>query len=424
MSGLQDDLTAAVERHRVPGAAIAIRDGDDIVEVVAGTADVRTNQPVTPATRFRIASITKLFTTTLVMQLVDDGAVDLDAPVRAHLPDLRLRDDPDVADTVTVRHLLTHTSGIPGGWFPDCGPDDDYLERFVPTLAQVDRLCRTGTLYSYGNSGFLLLGRIIQSCTGLTWEDALRERISEPLGLAHTAPVAAGEHGEGIAVSHMPDPATGQPRAAEMWPEYRTPAPAGSTLASTVSDLLRFAGTHRDIVSSDSARAMHTATVEQPTGVAVGLGWMMHDVERRTAGHGGGFSNMLRMSLDQDVAVAFLSNAPAGMFVYREVVAPLFERRVGATPIAQPIAAPDQVVADVDRYTGTYRHAGQTIAVTGVDGALHLNGARVQPTDRADVFVAGPAGAQTLAIFLTSPEFGDAIGFLHAGGLAYRRGAG
>ncbi|MGH2626638.1 MAG: serine hydrolase domain-containing protein, partial [Anaerolineales bacterium] len=103
-------LDEACERYQVPGATLAIRDGDDLIECASGVVNRATGVEATPDALFQIGSITKLFTTTLIMQLVDDGRVDLDTPVRTYLPEFNLQDQAQAA-AVTVRQLLCHISG-------------------------------------------------------------------------------------------------------------------------------------------------------------------------------------------------------------------------------------------------------------------------------------------------------------------------
>ena len=141
--------------------------------------------PVSADSVFQIGSITKVWTATLAMQLVEQGALDLDAPVRDVLPELRLGDE-SVAARVTVRHLLTHTSGIDGDIFTDTGRGDDVLAKYVEVLADARQLHPLGETFSYCNSGFGLLGRVIEKVTGQVWDTVLRERIITPLGLTRT----------------------------------------------------------------------------------------------------------------------------------------------------------------------------------------------------------------------------------------------
>src|SRR6185312_13045214 len=143
----QRRLTALAERHHVPGATLGIlRLGEEPVTVAHGVLNVDTGVTTTPDSVFQIGSISKVWTTTLVMQLVDEGRLDLDAPLTDVLPDLKLN-----ADGVTMRHLLTHTSGIDGDVFTDTGRGDDCLAKYVDLLADVAQNHPLGATWSYCN---------------------------------------------------------------------------------------------------------------------------------------------------------------------------------------------------------------------------------------------------------------------------------
>ena len=156
------------------------------------------------------------------------------------LPDFQLA-DADVAERLTIRHLLTHTSGIDGDVFTDTGRGDDCLAKYVAELRGVALNHPLGATWSYCNSGYSLLGRVIEVITGSTWDDAIRERIVRPLGLTHTVtlpedvllfPPAIG-HIEFAGTQHVA-PISGPPRSM---------GPAG-TITSNVVDLLTFARLH------------------------------------------------------------------------------------------------------------------------------------------------------------------------------------
>src|SRR5262249_27747150 len=117
--------------------------------------------------------------------LVEQGVLELEAPVRRYLPDLRLS-DAEVAERLTLRHLLTHTAGFVGDFFEDTGPGDDALQRYVSGIADLPQLVPLGTLFSYCNSGFAIAGRVIEMVCGKTYEQAARELVLEPLGMQHT----------------------------------------------------------------------------------------------------------------------------------------------------------------------------------------------------------------------------------------------
>src|SRR3954471_21905514 len=165
----QDRLTALADKHGVVGASLAIAYGDDEVVGATGVLSRRTHQPATPDSVFQIGSITKVWTATLVMQLVDEGLIDLDKPVVTYLPEFTVA-DAALTEGVTTRHLLTHTSGIAGDFFPETGRGDDCLEKFVALMADLPGSHPLGATMSYCNAGFVLLGRLVEVLRDATWD--------------------------------------------------------------------------------------------------------------------------------------------------------------------------------------------------------------------------------------------------------------
>ena len=281
-------LAVLAARHRVPGAQLGIlrcsdSRADELVEAVHGVLSMRTGAPVTSDALFQIGSITKVWTATLVMQLVDEGLLDLDSPVVRVLPELRLS-DAEVTRRVTLRHLLTHTSGIDGDVFTDTGRGDDCLERYVALLADVAQNHPLGETWSYCNSGYSLLGRIIEKVTGDTWDKALRERLFTPLGLAHTVTLPEEALLHAAAVGHVEE--EGQQHVAPVWGLMRSVGPAG-LIVSNAADLLAFARLHlaggragdgSRLLSEASASAMADWQADLPDpyilGDSWGLGWI------------------------------------------------------------------------------------------------------------------------------------------------------
>src|SRR5215468_9762092 len=130
---IADQLSALIEKYDVPGAAVAVLANGEVVDHAAGILHKGTGVEATPDSIFQISSVTKLWTSTLVMQLVDEGLVDLDAPVRTYLPEFRIADE-EAAAVITTRMLLSHTAGFEGDIFTDTGVGDDCIEKYVATL--------------------------------------------------------------------------------------------------------------------------------------------------------------------------------------------------------------------------------------------------------------------------------------------------
>src|SRR4051794_23248857 len=179
---LDEYVRGEMARWTVPGVAVGIlRDGQRELHGY-GLASIETEQPVRPETLFQIGSISKVYTATLIMQLGEEGKVALDEPVSAYLPDLKLA-EAQARETITLRHLLSHTSGLFGDYFDDFGLGDDALTRAIATFDTLRQQFAPGALWTYCNTGFALAGAIVERVTGQPFETAMRERLFKPLGL-------------------------------------------------------------------------------------------------------------------------------------------------------------------------------------------------------------------------------------------------
>ena len=180
-------LTALAKRHKVPGAQLGIlRLGTRVAMTsssppATGTLNknIKTGAPVTDDSIFQIGSISKVWTSTVIMRLIEEGHFTLDTPVIDVLPDLKLIND-ELTHGITIRHLLTHTSGLDGDVFTDTGRGDDNLELYVASLVDAAQNHPIGATWSYSNSGFSVLGRIIEVVTGKVWDTAMRDMLFTP----------------------------------------------------------------------------------------------------------------------------------------------------------------------------------------------------------------------------------------------------
>ena len=386
----QRRLAALAERHHVPGATLGIlrvRPGrkDELAEAAFGVLNKDTGVEVTTDTVFQIGSITKVWTTTVVMQLVDEGLLDLDAPVVEILPELRLS-DPDVTKQVTMRHLLTHTSGIDGDVFTDTGRGDDCVEKYVASLGEVAQNHPLGATWSYCNSGFVLAGFVIEKLTGGTWDKAIRDRISAPLGLEHTITLPEEALLHRAAVGHVSE-GTDEPSRAPVWMLPRSMGPAG-VIGSTVADLLGFARMHltggtapdgQRLLDASSAAAMTQLQAELPDkyslGDSWGIGWIRFGWNgRRLIGHDGntiGQSAFLRLLPEEGLAVALLTNGGNTRDLYQDLYREIFAE-LADTDMPRPLAPPlEPAPVDVGPHVGVYERASSRLEVlTGDDGPI------------------------------------------------------
>lgn len=380
----QQRLDELSRQHGVPGASLAVWAPGGLTEAATGVLNVDTRVAATTDSVFQIGSITKTYTATLVMQLVEEGRIDLDDPVVRVLPDLRLGDEEATAQ-VTMRHLLTHTSGIQGDFFDDFGRGDDVLRRYVDGCADLGFSHPVGATMSYCNAGFGIAGRVVEVLTGGTWDRALHERLVEPLGLRRTVTLPEEALRFRAAHGHLGDVGE-QPHLAPVWGLPRSLGPAG-LICATAADVVAFAGMHLDggrsadgkaVLAARQVEAMQAPQVAVPDqwtlGAHWGLGWILFDWDdRRVYGHDGGTlgqSAFLRVVPDSGVAVALLTNGGQARELYRDLYAELLSTLcdLRMPPALEPPAeAPDVRVGDL---AGRYERIGARIDLAEQDGSL------------------------------------------------------
>ena len=440
-------LSVLTTQYGVPGAALAVLVDGDIHETAAGVVNRRTGVEATPDTLFQIGSITKVWTATLLLGLVDEGTVDLDASVRTYVPELVLRDE-DVATRLTVRRLLNHTSGLPGDFFPDTGRGDDCLERYLAVLADVELSHPLGALLSYSNAAFVLAGLVIERVTGLTWDAALRTRLLEPLGLPRTVTLPEEALLHRAAVGHV-GPSND---VAPLWILPRNCGPAG-LISAQARDVVEFGRMHLTgglaadctrILSAASVLAMQQLTVRMPAAVqgwvGFGLGWgLARWADAPVLQHDGGTigqSAALRVLPDQQVVIALLSNGGDWTGFRDAVLAELVPAVAGVRPAPGPVPAPEPGAFDAAELAGVYRNIGAEVALTERNGRLFATQRALDDLEAlagtgtvefellpqgGDLFLVQVAGGTTWtpAVFLR--DLSGAVEYLHLAGRAARR---
>ncbi|NDL58895.1 serine hydrolase domain-containing protein [Phytoactinopolyspora mesophila] len=374
-------LAELIAENQVPGAAVAVLSGGNIAEAAAGVVNRRTGVETTTDAVFQIGSITKVWTTSLIMQLVDEGAIDLDAPVRAYVPQFRVADE-EASARITVRQLTCHVSGFEGDIFTETGRGDDAVEKYLDVITGVQQLFPPGQRFSYNNAGYVVLGRVVEVLRGKPYGQALRDHLIGPLGLEHCAADAYEAIMHRAALGHIEPEPGAEPVPAPVWSLAASNAPAGSLLSMSAADLVRFAQMHlsggvspdgNQIISGASVAAMRERQVDLPylgiLGDAWGLGWEIFDWPGGTViGHDGGTigqSAFLRIVPEAGVAVALLTNGGNPMPVFFEVAGRVLSDLAGVsvpTPLAPP--AEPEPVTEPERYVGRY---ASDVAVYEVD---------------------------------------------------------
>jgi CubicO group peptidase (beta-lactamase class C family) len=380
MTELQETVQDLVARTGVPGAVVGVLEDGRIETAAAGIANLNSGVEMTPDTLFLTGSITKVWTTTLLMSLVEQGLVELDAPVKRYLPDL-IVGEPGVADALSVRHLVTHTSGIDAGiLIAEVGDGDKAIANFVDDLLpNVGQLFAPGEYFSYNNAGFVLAGRIIEVVTGEGYSDAMRQRLFAPLGLERSMFTAKEAILHRMAIGHFPGADGYVPTSRFLMPECL--GPAGTTFITSVRDTLTFVQTHLPTVagphllSSESVDRMAAHHIDFPvpeTG-SVGLSWLRKQHGPRVVlTHGGGsFGGVAMVGVAPDLGAAYIAFANGGagsMPFHRELAEAILEKRFGVPPQDAPdLSGP---APDPDRYHGVYRSWGAEITITDDGDAL------------------------------------------------------
>lgn len=281
-----------------------------------GFANLEWRVPNTPDTKFRLGSITKQFTAMVIMQLVAEGKLELDEALTKHLPDYRK----DTGDRVTIAHLLNHTSGIPSytalpGFFENESRTPFTVPDFVKKFCSGDLSFEPGTKYAYNNSGYFLLGALIEKLTGKTYAQALQERIFDPLGMKGT--------GYDVSATVLPKRASGYEYRPDgyvnaAYLDMGIPYAAGS-LYSTVEDLYVW---DRALYLDTLLPAPLKQKMFTPGLNNYAFGWAvrpltLHDGETELANlsHGGGINGFVTVIIrvpERKELVVLLDNASSG----------------------------------------------------------------------------------------------------------------
>lgn len=331
---IDDYVNEQLRTYKIPGVAIGVvRDGKLATARGYGLASVELKTPVTADTVFEIGSMTKQFTAALVMLLVEDGKIGLDDNITKHLADL-----PAVWSKITVRHLLTHTSGIKG--YTEVATDFMSLARNKHSQQEIVKMVadrpldfQPGEKWAYSNTGYFLLGMILEKSSGKPYMELLSERILKPLGMSET------RSGDPEAI--IPNRSCGYFGNASLenapWLQPSAAFSAGC-LVSTVGDLAKWdaALAGDKLLKSTSKEAMWTPVKLSGGGTFdYGFGWAMsHPGGRKVLEHGGGtagFSTVICRYVNERITIVVLTNRQGG----------------NATGIARGIAAFEPALAQI-----------------------------------------------------------------------------
>jgi CubicO group peptidase (beta-lactamase class C family) len=382
MTELQAALTELATELEVPGVAVGVvHDGQEHY-AFHGVTSVENPLPVDETTLFQFGSTGKTFTATALVRLAEQGTVDLHAPVRTYVPELRLKDE-DVAAKVTVLQLLNHTAGWEGDLMEDQGNGDDALEKYVARMATIEQVTPLGATVSYNNASLSLAGRVVEKVTGTTFEKAMADLVFEPLGLTSTYFFPNDIMTRRFAVGHTRHE-DGTTTVARPWAMPRSAGPAGG-MSANARDQIAWArfhlgdGTAADgtrVLSAERLREMQEPTADMrgsALGDAVGMSWLLGEVEGvKTVSHGGTtngqYSDFLLVP-DRGFGVISMANCgPNGSQLNHKVVRWALEHYLGLTQTdPEPIRLPD---AELAPYTGRFETIAAVIDISAHDGRL------------------------------------------------------
>ena len=421
-------ITSQREAYHIAGAAlVVVKDGLVFVLRGYGWSDVAKRVEVDPArTMFRIGSVTKLFVWTAVMQLVEEGKLDLDTDVNRYLGDLRL--PATYPEPITMRHLMTHTAGFEDNVIGLFARTPDDLRPLKEVLAErmPARIRRPGQLAAYSNYGAALAGYVVAQVSGMPWEDYVGERILVPLGMGDTT-----------MKQPLPAPLQGQMSNGYGWGSGRFHAkpfelvplaPAGGG-SSSATDMARFMTAHLQGGRLGSARVLETSTAERMHETAFthdprigGMLYGFYDLRRSPVhayGHGGDtffFHSLLLFIPEQRLGLFVSYNSELGGDARKALTDAFFDRYFPAAPLTPIPAGAEQRVHEVEGEYASTRQAATSIAKI----AAVFQSIEVRATTVGRITVTGPWSGPLWMVeqepYLFRETLGDRV-------LVFRKGA-
>jgi CubicO group peptidase (beta-lactamase class C family) len=348
-----------MKRLDVPGVAIGIwHTGKEYAEGF-GITSVEHPLPVTADTLFQTGSISKTFTGTMIMKLVEDGKVDLETPVKKYIQDFNVQDK-DVTERVTVRHLLTHMGGWVGDYFNDFGNGEDALDKMVKDIARLPQVQPLGTIWSYNNTGFNVASRIIEIITKKPYEQAAQEMLFDPLGLNMSFFYPSDLlFTHRFVVGHQK--VKGKVQVARPWAIGRAGNGVGGVV-STVRDLLKYARFHmsngkKNVITGKSLKAMRVQQADAGPRGGMGITWFIRKVgDIRMYAHGGATNGQQAYFFfipQKEFALAILTNSDDGGIITSGITNYAIKLYFGAKPkLPKPIQKP---AGELKEYVGRYQ---------------------------------------------------------------------
>lgn len=316
---LDSFIRNAMDLNKTPGLAIVVvQNGEVVYERGFGTKSLNTREPITPNSLFHLASVTKPFVATAIMQLVEQGKIDLDAPIIKYLPYFVMKDDR--YKTITVRQMLTHTSGMPDTEYyawdkPEY--DDQALERHIRSLKSQSLIAAPGAEDSYSNIAFEVLGDLIAHVSGESFENYVQRHILQPLGMRQSTLLLKQTKARLLTSPHVLDH-SGNLVVSGVFPYNRIHA-ASSTLYSNLTDMKRWLLANLNRGTLDGMQILKPESYEimwKPSSEKFkenGLSWFLKSYrDNPTVSHDGsdvGFTSNMVLIPSRSLGVVVMSNS-------------------------------------------------------------------------------------------------------------------
>lgn len=389
-------LPLKIKYDRIPGLSVGIvHNGKLVYQKGFGYADIRSKIPATPKTCYRIASISKTFTAVVIMQLVEQGKINLNDRVEKYLPWFKAKNKNLDSSKITVKQLLSHSAGVfrdgdTPHWEDDKFPDDKGLQKSISNKTLV---FKNLTRFKYSNFGFAILGQVIKEVTGSNYNEYVTKHIIQKLGMKNTYPDFTPKIPRRLAKGYS-RPIPGKDREVFKHTVTKAYSPAGG-FASNVLDLAKYLSAlslkqkgRNALLSQASKRKMmgeYRKTGEKDE--FYGLGFEIYKIKgRKPAGHGGGFNGFItRIALDtkNDIGVITLSNG-------NDSTAPAINNGIFATIYRlvdnKSKYARGKKLRNQEKYEGVFRSRWGDNVIAGIDSNLIAFGPKTNsPLEDADL---------------------------------------
>ena len=391
---LEEWIQAQMEYRGLPGLSIGIVFDQSLIWAKGyGLADLEKKTSVLPGSIYRIASITKLFTTTALLQLRDQGKLRLDNPVSKSLPWFTMKNKFADAPPLTIEHLVTHTSGLPRESAFPYWTDHKFptREEMIDALKKQETVFPSETRWKYSNLAFALAGEVVMAISGEPYDAYIQKHILAPLGMKDTSVYLSEEHKKRLVTGYgrrLPDGT----RKIMPFTDSKGIAPAAN-MSSTIEDLAKFISLQfrldgkpgeSQILQGTTLREMHRVHWLEPNWKsAQGLGFWINRMDERTiVGHGGwvgGYRTQIGFCSDEKIGVIVLTNADDGdpeFFLEQafKIVAPAILKA------AKPPSKPTEADPSWQIYLGRYEDpANFDTEIMIVDGKLVMYGFNYPP---------------------------------------------